>query len=54
MALTDDDVREVIAILDSSGAGELRIASGDFELHVVRARPGDPPPAPPPSAPPAA
>jgi hypothetical protein len=34
--LSDDDVREIIAILERESTGELRIASGDFELHVVR------------------
>jgi len=43
--LSDDDVREIIAILERESTAELRISSGDFELHVVR------PPTPPPPDP---
>jgi hypothetical protein len=47
MPLSDDDVREVIAILQQPTTGELRISSGDFELHVVRSAAPAPPPPPP-------
>ena len=55
MPLNDDDVREIIAILQRSGTAELRIASGGFELHVVRepadnAAPASAPSTPPPAA----
>ena len=49
MPLSDDDVREIIAILERESTGELRISSGDFELHVVRSAPV--PPSPPPARP---
>lgn len=52
MALSDDDVREIIAILERESTGELRISSGDFELHVVRTP--APSPAPPDATTPAA
>jgi hypothetical protein len=45
--LSDDDVREIIAILERESTGELRISSGDFELHVVRSAAPAPPPPPP-------
>jgi len=47
MPLSDDDVREIIAILQRDGTGELRICSDGLELHVVRTPPGAPAPAPP-------
>jgi acetyl-CoA carboxylase biotin carboxyl carrier protein len=36
MALTDDDVREILRLIDESELDELRIETGDFKLHVVR------------------
>jgi hypothetical protein len=47
MALSDDDVREIIAILERESTGELRISSGEFELHVVRSAAPAPTPPPP-------
>jgi acetyl-CoA carboxylase biotin carboxyl carrier protein len=43
MALTDDDVREILRIIDESELEELRIDTPDFQLHVRRG--GAPPPA---------
>jgi acetyl-CoA carboxylase biotin carboxyl carrier protein len=43
MALTDDDVREILRIIDESQLDELRIDMPDFRLHVRRG--GAPPPA---------
>jgi biotin carboxyl carrier protein len=51
MALTDDDVREILRIIDESDLDELRIAMPGFNLHVRR---GGAPAAPPPEAAPAA
>jgi acetyl-CoA carboxylase biotin carboxyl carrier protein len=36
MALTDDDVREILRIIDESQLDELRIDTPDFQLHVRR------------------
>jgi acetyl-CoA carboxylase biotin carboxyl carrier protein len=36
MALTDDDVREILRLIDESELDELRIETVDFKLHVVR------------------
>ena len=36
MALTDDDVREILRLIDESELDELRIETGEFKLHVVR------------------
>ena len=36
MALTDDDVREILRIIDESELDELRIETGELSLHVVR------------------
>ncbi len=36
MALTDDDVREILRLIDESDLDELRIETADFKLHVVR------------------
>jgi acetyl-CoA carboxylase biotin carboxyl carrier protein len=36
MALTDDDVREILRLIDESELDELRIETGGFKLHVVR------------------
>jgi acetyl-CoA carboxylase biotin carboxyl carrier protein len=37
MALTDDDVREILRLIDESELDELRVETGGFKLHVVRA-----------------
>jgi biotin carboxyl carrier protein len=36
MALTDDDVREILRLIDESELDELRIETDEFKLHVVR------------------
>ena len=36
MALTDDDVREILRLIDESELDELRIETAEFRLHVVR------------------
>jgi acetyl-CoA carboxylase biotin carboxyl carrier protein len=36
MALTDEDVREILRIIDESDLSELRIDTEGFSLHVVR------------------
>ncbi|MEA2456165.1 MAG: acetyl-CoA carboxylase biotin carboxyl carrier protein [Thermoleophilaceae bacterium] len=36
MALTDEDVREILRLIDESELDELRIETADFKLHVVR------------------
>ena len=36
MALTDDDVREILRLIDDNELDELRIETGGFKLHVVR------------------
>jgi acetyl-CoA carboxylase biotin carboxyl carrier protein len=36
MALTDDDVREILRLIDESKLDELRIETADFKLHVLR------------------
>ena len=36
MALTDDDVREILRIIDESALDELRIETDGLSLHVVR------------------
>ena len=36
MALSDDDVREILRIIDESDLDELRIETGELSLHVVR------------------
>ncbi len=36
MALTDDDVREILRLIDENELDELRIETGGFKLHVVR------------------
>ena len=48
MALTDEDVREILRIIDESQLDELRIEMPDFSLHVRRG--GAPPPAEPAAA----
>jgi acetyl-CoA carboxylase biotin carboxyl carrier protein len=47
MALTDDDVREILRIIDESELDELRIETPDFRLHVRRS---GAPPSPEPAA----
>jgi acetyl-CoA carboxylase biotin carboxyl carrier protein len=54
MALSDDDVREILRIIDESELDELRIESADFSLHVLRgSQPADGGPRPAESAAPA-
>ena len=36
MALTDDDVREILRLIDESDVQELRVETAAFSLHVVR------------------
>jgi acetyl-CoA carboxylase biotin carboxyl carrier protein len=36
MALTDEDVREILRLIDESKLHELRIETAEFNLHVVR------------------
>jgi acetyl-CoA carboxylase biotin carboxyl carrier protein len=36
MALTDDDVREILRLIDESELDELRVETAEFKLHVVR------------------
>jgi acetyl-CoA carboxylase biotin carboxyl carrier protein len=36
MALSDEDVREVLRLIDESDLAELRIETDSFKLHVVR------------------
>jgi acetyl-CoA carboxylase biotin carboxyl carrier protein len=53
MALTDDDVREILRLIDESELDELRIETAEFKLHVVRgeaAAPASPQPAAPETA----
>ena len=38
MALTDDDVREILRIIDESGLDELRVETDGFTLHVRKDR----------------
>ena len=43
MALTDDDVREILRLIDESELGELKIETEGLSLHAVR-RGATPPP----------
>jgi acetyl-CoA carboxylase biotin carboxyl carrier protein len=43
MALTDDDVREILRLIDESELEELRIETAEFKLHVVRGEGAAPP-----------
>ena len=43
MALTDDDVREILRLIDESELDELRIETDEFRLHVVRGAGAVPP-----------
>jgi acetyl-CoA carboxylase biotin carboxyl carrier protein len=45
MPLTDDDVREILRIVDSSPLREIRVQTDGFSLHVVK-QGGEPAPAP--------
>ena len=36
MALSDEDVREILRLIDESKLDELRIETAEFKLHVVR------------------
>jgi acetyl-CoA carboxylase biotin carboxyl carrier protein len=45
MPLTDDDVREILRIVDSSPLREIRVQTDGFSLHVVKES-GEPAPAP--------
>jgi acetyl-CoA carboxylase biotin carboxyl carrier protein len=51
MALSDDDVREILRLIDESKLDELRIETPEFKLHVRRggAAPADDPPQPKPA-----
>ncbi|HWE09879.1 MAG TPA: acetyl-CoA carboxylase biotin carboxyl carrier protein [Solirubrobacteraceae bacterium] len=40
MALTDDDVREILRIIDESDLDELRIETDGFSLHVTKGSAG--------------
>ncbi len=56
MALSDEDVSEILRIIDSAGLDELRVQTPSFSLHVTRgaslpANAPPPPPAPPPETP---
>jgi acetyl-CoA carboxylase biotin carboxyl carrier protein len=50
VALTDDDVREILRLIDESDVAELRIETDSLSLHVLR---GEPPAAPTPAPGPA-
>jgi acetyl-CoA carboxylase biotin carboxyl carrier protein len=45
MALTDDDVREILRLIDESELDELRVETAEFKLHVVRGGAAAPEPA---------
>jgi acetyl-CoA carboxylase biotin carboxyl carrier protein len=47
MALTADDVREILRLIDESELDELRIETAEFKLHVVRGEAAAPAPAEP-------
>jgi acetyl-CoA carboxylase biotin carboxyl carrier protein len=51
MALTDDDVREILRLIDESELEELRIETAEFKLHVVRGAAAAPATPEPPAAP---
>ena len=40
MALSDDDVREILRLIDDAELDELRIETEGFSLHVVQGRIG--------------
>jgi biotin carboxyl carrier protein len=55
MALTDEDVREILRLIDESDLDELRIETNGLKLHVLRGgEPAESAPAEAPSAPAAA
>jgi len=39
MALSDDDVREILRLIDEAGLDELRVETDGLSLHVVRGAP---------------
>ena len=43
MALSDDDVREILRLIDDSELSELRVETEGLSLHVVRGGPAPPP-----------
>ena len=43
MTLSDDDVREILALIDSSPLRELKVQTDGFSLHVLRGDPGEAP-----------
>ena len=43
MALSDDDVREILRLIDESRLDELRIETPEFKLHVLRGGRAAPP-----------
>jgi acetyl-CoA carboxylase biotin carboxyl carrier protein len=52
MGLTDEDVREILRIIDTSPLAEIRVRTNGFELHVLKdgaPKPADPEPAAPPA-----
>jgi acetyl-CoA carboxylase biotin carboxyl carrier protein len=52
VALTDEDIREILRLIDESGVDELRIDTPELKLHVRRGgAPAEPPPAEPATAP---
>ena len=51
MALTDEDIREILRLIDESAVDELRIETPELKLHVLRGgAPAAPEPAPAPVA----
>jgi biotin carboxyl carrier protein len=44
MALTDEDVREILRLIDESDLDELRIETNGLKLHVVRGGAAEPAP----------
>jgi acetyl-CoA carboxylase biotin carboxyl carrier protein len=51
MALSDEDVREILRLIDESKLDELRIETSEFKLHVLRGGRAGPPEEPAESAP---
>jgi acetyl-CoA carboxylase biotin carboxyl carrier protein len=51
MALSDDDVREILRLIDESKLDELRIETSEFKLHVLRGGRVAPPEQTPPEEP---
>jgi len=51
MALSDEDVREILRLIDESELDELRIETSEFKLHVLRGGRAAPPEEPAESAP---